>query len=383
MLLAHKIEVRPTPEQAEYLNRACGARRHCFNQLLAHFQQEGVKWSKAAAYQHYMSVLRIEFPWYLETSARVTRNAIDDLDSAFQHFFQRIKLGQKPGFPRFKKKGINDSFALRESGKFAVNGRDLRIEKLKTPLKLRQKLRFTGATKQVTISKQAVKFYASILVETEDYNPHAPADAIVGVDLGIKALAVLSTGEIVPANQKLKNNIKKLRRLSRNLSRKTNGSNRRAKAKLKVAKLHARVANQRQSVIHELSDKLTREFKTIVIEDLHVKGMVKNHKLARAVSDAGMGMLRQAIEYKSQLRGVQVILADRWFPSSKTCSACGQLHAMPLSQRVMVCDCGNVMDRDVNAAKNLEQYGRLALLGDLKRTQELSKTSSLASALTA
>ncbi len=382
MLLAHKIEVRPTPEQAEYLNRACGARRHCFNQLLAHFQQEGVKWSKSAAYQYYMTVLRIDFPWYLETSARVTRNAIDDMDSAFKHFFRRLKFGQKPGFPRFKKKGINDSFSLRESGKFAVNGRELRIEKLKTPLKLRQKLRFTGATKQVTISKRAGKFYASILVETEDYNPHAPADAIVGVDLGIKALAALSTGEMVPANQKLKKNIKKLRRLSRNLSRKTKGSNRRAKAKLQVAKLHARVSNQRQAVIHELSDKLTRDFKVVVLEDLHVKGMVKNHSLARAVSDAGFGMLRQAIEYKAQLRGGQVILADRWFPSSKTCSACGQLHAIPLNQRVMECDCGNVMDRDVNAAKNLEQYGRLTLLGDLKRTQELSKTSSLASALT-
>ena len=170
--------------------------------------------------------------------------------------------------------------------------------------------------------------------------------------------------------------------MNRNLSRKSKGSNRRAKAKLKVAKLYARVSNQRQAVIHELSDKLTRSFKVVVLEDLHVNGMVKNHKLARAVSDAGMGMLRHAIEYKAQLSGGQVILADRWFPSSKTCSACGQLHAMPLSQRVMVCDCGNVMDRDVNAAKNLEQYGRLTLLGDLKRTQELSKTSSLASALT-
>ena len=382
MLLAHKIELRPTEEQADYLRRACGARRHCYNQLLAHFQQEGVKWSKAAAFQFYMAEIRPQFPWYAEVSSRVTRNAIDDLDNAFKHFFRRVKLGQKPGFPRFKKKDVNDSFAMRESPKFDVVGRTLRIEKLKTRIDMRQELRFTGQTKQVTISKKAGKFYASILVETQDYNPHNPADDVVGVDFGIKDLATLSTGESVPANQKLKASLKTLRRRSRNLSRKQKGSNRRARVKLQVAKLHARVANQRQAVIHELSDKVTREFKTIVVEDLNVKGMVKNRSLSRAISDAGFGMLRLAIEYKAALRGGRVIVADRWFPSSKTCSVCGQLHDMPLDKRTMGCDCGNIMCRDLNAAKNLEQYGRLTLLGDLKRTQELSKTASVASALT-
>ena len=382
MLLAHKIELRPTPEQADYLHRACGARRHCFNQLLAHFKQDGVKWSKAAATQFYMVEIRPQFPWYAEVSSRVTRNAIDDLDTAFQHFFRRVKQGQKPGFPRFKKKDINDSFSLRETPKFDVEGRTLRIEKLKTRIDMRQKLRFEGKPKQVTISKKAGKFYASILVETQDYNPHNPADDVIGVDMGVKDLAVLSTGEVIPANQKLKASLRKLKKASRNLSRKQNGSNRRARAKLKVAKLHVRVTNQRKAVIHELSDKVTREFKTIVIEDLNVKGMVKNRKLSRAVSDAGFGMLRSAIEYKATLRGGQVIVADRWFPSSKTCSACGQLHDMPLDTRTMECDCGNVMCRDLNAAKNLEQYGRHTLLGVPKRAQELSKTSSLASATT-
>jgi putative transposase len=382
MLLAHKIELRPTAEQADYLARACGARRHCFNQLLAHFKQEGVKWSKAAAFQFYMAEIRPQFPWYSEVSSRVTRNAIDDLDNAFKHFFRRVKLGQKPGFPQFKKKDVNDSFAMRESPKFDVVGRTLRIEKLKTRIDMRQELRFGGPTKQVTISKQAGKFYASILVETQDYNPHTPTDDVVGIDFGIKDLATLSNGESVPANQKLKASLKTLRRRSRNLSRKQKGSNRRARAKLQVAKLHARVANQRRAVIHELSDKVTRTFKTIVVEDLNVKGMVKNRSLARAVSDAGFGMLRAAIEYKAHLRGGHVIVANRWFPSSKTCSVCGQLHDMPLDKRMMECDCGNSMCRDLNAAKNLEQYGRLTLLGDLKRTQESSQTSSLASALT-
>lgn len=357
MLLAHRIELRPTPKQAEYLDRACGSRRHCFNQLLAHFSREGVKWSKSAAYQYYIRILKPQFEWYNEVSARVTRNAIDDLDAAFKHFFRRIKAGQKPGFPRFKRKDINDSFALREPAKFDVKGRSLHIEKLKTRIKMRQSLRFDGQTRQVTISKRAGKYFASILVETQDYNPHHPENDVIGVDMGLRYLAVLSDGTVFPANQKLKAGLKKLKRLQRQLSRKQKGSNRRAKAKAAVARLHYRISCQRQAILHELSDFLTRRWKVIVLEDLNVSGMLKNHKLARAVANAGFGLLRQMIEYKARLRGVRVIYADRWFPSSKTCSGCGQIHQMPLNQRMMKCDCGLSLDRDLNAALNLEKYG--------------------------
>jgi len=370
MLLAHKIELRPTPAQADYLARACGSRRHCYNQLLAHFSQPGMTWSKAAAYQHYIKVLRPQFPWYSEVSSRVTRNAIDDLDNAFKHFFRRCKNGEKPGFPKFKKKGVNDSFALRESPKFGIDGRKLRIEKLPHCIHMRQKVRFSGKQKQVTLSQRAGKFFASVLVNTQDYNPHAPDKDRVGVDFGIKDLAILSTGEAIPANQKLKCNLKRLKRRSRNLSRKQKGSHRRAKAKLSLARLHLRIANQRQAVLHGLSDRLTREYKTIVIEDLNVRGMVRNHCLARAVSDAGLGMLRRQLEYKAEWRGNRIVLADRFFPSSRMCCGCGQLHDMPLDRRVMQCDCGTVLDRDHNAAINLERMGLDTLAPDLKRAQE-------------
>lgn len=375
MLIAHKIELRPDAEQADYLNRACGARRHCYNKLLAHFSQDGVKWSKAAAYQYYMTVLRVQFPWYAEVSSRVTRNAIDDLDAAYKGFFRRVKAkAKKPGYPQFKKKDINDSFAMREPSKFDVEGRKLRIEKLKTRIKMRQPLRFTGPTKQATISKQAGRYFVSVLVDTQDYNPHAPEQASVGVDFGVKSLAVLSTGEVIPASQKLKKNLKQLKRRQRNLSRKVKGSRRRAKAKLKVAKLHARISNQRKAVLHELSDKLTRTYQVITIEDLNVKGMVKNGRLARSVSDAGFGELRRQIEYKAQWRGIKVVIADQFFPSSKTCHACGQHHPeIVLGVDTMRCDCGHVMDRDLNAALNLNEYGLDALKPDLKRTQELCK----------
>ncbi|MFZ2727287.1 MAG: helix-turn-helix domain-containing protein [Methylococcaceae bacterium] len=134
MLLAHKIELRPTPQQKDYLDKACGCKRHCYNQLLAHFSKSENKWSKASAYQYYITIIRKEFEWYNEVSSRITRNAIDDLDNAFKHFFRRIKLKKTAGFPRFKKKDINDSFALRESAKFDVIGCELRIENTKLEL---------------------------------------------------------------------------------------------------------------------------------------------------------------------------------------------------------------------------------------------------------
>ncbi|NCA71876.1 MAG: transposase [Sphingobacteriia bacterium] len=336
-----------------------------------------MKWSKAAADQHDITVLRPEFPWYSEVSSRVTRNAIDDLDNAFKHFFRRVKLGQKPGFPTFKKKGTGDSFALREKPKFDVEGRELRIEKLKTRIKMRQRLRFTGTLNQVTISQRAGKFYASILVETDDDNPHAPEKEAVGVDFGIKSLAVTSDGAVFPENNTLKRNLKALKRTQRRVSRKQKGSHRRARAKLAVAKLHKRISAQRQAVLHELSDRLTRDDQVVCLEDLNVNGMVSNDKLARPISDAGFGMLRRMIEYKAELRGVDVSFIGRFEPSSKTCSECGQRHDMPLSKRTIECDCGNVMDRDLNAARNILARGLDTLGSDLKRTQELRKTIGL------
>ena len=223
---------------------------------------------------------------------------------------------------------------------------------------MRQYLRFEGQTKQVTISKRAGKYFASILVQTEQYNPKDNnRQESVGVDFGIKELATLSNGVVFGANQKLKVSLKKLKKTQQNLSRKQKGSNCRARAKLKVAKLHFRISNQRQAVLHQLSDYLTSHFDRIVIEDLNVKGMVKNHKLARSISDAGFGYLRQQIEYKGKLRNCDIIIANRFFPSSKTCSNCGSIKKdLSLGERTYHCDCGLEIDRDLNAAINLKGY---------------------------
>lgn len=369
------------------MDRACGSRRHCFNQLLAHFSKPENKWSKAAAYQHYVKVLRVEFPWYAEISIRVTRNAIDDLDTAYKHFFRRVKLGQKPGYPQFKKKGFNDSFAMRESAKFDVDGRTLRIEKLKTRISMTQAVRWSGEARQVTISKRAGRYFASVLVDATNYKQHNQPNEMVGVDFGVKNLAILSTGEKIPASNKLKCSLRRLKRLQRNLSRKQKGSARRAKAKQRVQRVHLRVANQRAAMLHEFSDKLTRENKVVVIEDLNVRGMVKNRCLSRAVSDAGFGMLRQQLEYKAALRGGHIVVADRFFASTKTCSDCGEKNpAVVLGVDEWCCPaCGAIHDRDTNAAINLLKYGLHTFQADLKRARESSKTvtSVTASALTA
>jgi putative transposase len=273
------------------------AKRHCYNQLLAHFSKPENKWSKTAAYQYYINVIPKEFQWYSEVSSRVTRNAIDDLDNAFTHFFRRLKLKQKCGFPRFKKKDIRDSFALRESAKFDVVGRELRLEKLKTRIEIRQKLRFQGTSKQVTISKRAGKYFASILIETDDYNPKGnDRKQSVGVDFGIKELAVLSTETAFAANQKLKANLKKLAQLQRNLAKKSERFKSASESQACDCQTSLSHCKTMTCFVTELSDYLTKTFDVITIEDLNVKGMVKNRKLSRAISDASFGTLRQLIE---------------------------------------------------------------------------------------
>ena len=373
MLLAHKIELRPTSDQAQFLDRACGSTRHLYNHLLAHFNQDGVKWSKKEAREQFYA-LRNEFEWYGDISADFMQSTIDDLECGFKNFFSNLKKGKKAGYPKFKKRGVKDSCSIRNKPKFSVSNDGLRFEKFNKGMKcqaiaMREKLRFAGTTKQMTISKRSGKYFVSILVETEDYNPKdTEQSGSVGVDFGIKDLAILSSGKVFAANQKLKQSLKKLKRKQRSLSRKVRGSNRYAKAKQAVAKLHYRIANQRLATCHEVSDYLTKTFKLITIEDLNVAGMVKSHKLARSVSDCGFFMLRGQIEYKAKLRNCEVVIADRWFPSSKTCSCCGhKLDELPLSVRHWKCpSCLSVNDRDVNASVNLDKYGRDRTKLDLK-----------------
>lgn len=376
MLLAHKIELRPNKAQAEFLERSCGSKRHCYNNLLSHFSNPENKWSKKAAHAYYTG-LREAFPWYGEVSARATRNAVDDLDRAFTHFFKRVKLGQTPGFPQFKRKGERDSFALREKEKFDVDGSNLRLEKLKTWIPMLQKLRFSGVAKQVTVSMRAGKWFASILVETLDYVAQCGAGS-VGVDFGVKDLAVTSDGVVFPNPKHLHKAEKRLAKLQKSVSRKVKLSKRWSKAKTKVAKLHFYVAEKRKAALHAISNHVTKLYGLVTVEDLSVKGMVKNRKLSKAISGCGFGYLRQQIEYKAKLRGGMVVVADRFYASSKTCSGCGNKKTdLTMKDRVYQCaSCGLQIDRDLNAAINLNKYGLDTIEPDFKRAQEQSKTGN-------
>jgi len=355
LLLAHKIELRPNKSQADFLAQSVGINRFAWNHCLAEWNwayKQGFKPDKKYML-FYLKCLKERFTWINLVSSRASRVAVDDLYDAFQRFFK----GQTK-HPRFKKKSNGGSFAYREKQKFDISGRKLRIEKLKTRIPMREAVRFDGEHRQCTISKIAGKWFASILVKIPanpftNKMPSSESQA-VGIDLGIKEMAVLSDGTVFPASQSLKKKLKKLAKLQKRLARKVRGSNRYKRLLLKIQKLHYYVTCKRTAITHEFTDYITRTFKTIKIEDLNVNGIVKNHKLARAVSDVGFGEIRRQLEYKAELRGCEVVVVDRWFPSSKLCSRCGTIKKdLTLADRIYKCECGNEIDRDLNASLNI------------------------------
>jgi putative transposase len=305
-----------------------------------------------------------------EVTKTAPQQAIKNLGRAYTNFFgdlTKYRRGEIPWqrvrAPRFKKKGRHDAFraddgpvnhyadAVRTVGKW-----------LKLPVigwvAMREDLRFAGRILSVTISRRADHWYASFCIELE-YQPDVRGDeSVVGVDLGVTALATLSDETPkVPAPRPLGLYLRKLRRLSRAISRKQRGSRNRAKAKTKLARLHARIANIRSDALHKLTTYLTR-YRTIVIEDLNVTGMLANRRLSRAIADVGFSEFRRQLKYKAAMAGSALILADRWFASSKLCSSCGAKNeVLTLSERTWTCpSCGTSHDRDRNAALNLARY---------------------------
>jgi putative transposase len=285
----------------------------------------------------------------LEVTKCAPQMAIIQLGRAFQNFFEK-----RARYPRFRRKGIDDRFTLTNE-QFRVDGKRIRIPKLGW-LRMRETLRFTGRIVSASVSRRAGHWYASITVDTQDAQlPPAENQGAVGVDFGVTHLATLSTGEKVAGPKALHSLLDRLRRLTRSLSRKVKGSGNRKKAKAILTRLHARIANVRANGLHQLSASIVRRFHTIGIEDLHVKGMLRNRCLSRAIADMGFAELRRQLVYKADRRGGQVVLIDRWYPSSKTCSCCHyKLVALDLAIRQWTCpECGALHDRDINAAINL------------------------------
>jgi putative transposase len=359
MLLAHRIRLDPNNVQRTYLARAAGTARFAYNWALAEWQRQYQasladpalpKPNWMALCRQLNAIKRTEFPWMLEVTKNAPEIAIMQLGRAFENFF-----AHRARFPTFRRKGRDDRFGL-SNEQFRVEEKRIRIPKLGW-VRMRERLRFAGRVVSASIARLAGHWFASITVDMPDELslPSTENQGAVGVDLGVKQLATLSTGETFAGPKALRTRLVRLRRLSRDLSRKAKGSRNRGKARLKLARLHARIANIRSDSLHQLTTSITRRFHTIGIEDLNVKGMLGNRRLSRAIADMGFGELRRQLAYKAAWRGGEVVVADRWYPSSKTCSHCAyRLDTLGLDQRQWTCPgCAMQHDRDVNAAINL------------------------------
>ena len=358
MFVSQKIRLRPNNKQRSLLLRTCGVKRFVFNWGLAEWKRAyegGGKPNRFSLKKDFNARKAEEFAFVSSVTKWAYDSAFVDLEKAFKNFFRRVKQGgKKPGYPKFKKKGVKDSFS------FPASVSKVEAEKLKVPklgwLRMRECLRFQGRVVSITISRSVEDWFASILVEV----PDAPAcdetqvHAAVGIDLGVSKLATLSDGTVFDNPKTTAKYAKKLRRANKALARKVKFSQNWKKAKTVLAKLHRKIARCRADAVHKMTAFIAANYSDVALEDLNSAGMVKNRKLAKAVTDAAFSTIRQQLEYKA----IRVHFVDRWFPSTKLCPDCGCLNSMPLSQRVYECSCGyGPVDRDLHAARNILRQG--------------------------
>lgn len=363
MLKAFKYRISPTPAQAQLLNKHMGAVRLVYNLALeTKTYAYSTKQVNISRYdlQVQLKDLKSECEWLKEVNSQSLQSALLNLDIAYSNFFKGIA-----DFPTFKKKHRKQSFQCPQNVVVDFKRGTIDLPKFKEPIKAVLHRPFSGTVKTVTISRTPTgKYFASVLVETgETKPPKQPVshETAVGIDLGIKTFAVLSDGTEYANPKHLNQSIDRLKILQRRASKKTKGSANRKKANGKVARLHEKVANQRKDFLHKVSDAITKQYDTIVLEDLAVSNMVKNHKLARSISDAGWRMFKTFVEYKADWRGKNVLTIGRFEPSSKLHNTCGYIHKdLLLSDREWIChNCGALVLRDMNAAINILNFGLL------------------------
>lgn len=361
---AYRYRFYPTPEQIDLLNRTFGCVRYVYNRALAERSRAWTQEQRRVSYVDTAKLLTAwkqdpDTVWLSEVSNVPLQQGLRNLQTAYVNFWQK-----RTKFPRFKKKGRTRDSATFYSNSFIWRGGRLTLAKMSEPLDIRWSRSLPEGVQpsSVTVSRDSAnRWHVSILCE--DTVSGGPAsDTTVGLDAGINSLLVLSTGEKITNPRHERRDRKRLALVQRRLSRKAKGSNNRIKARLKVAKAYARITDRRKDFLHKLSTRIIRQNQTVVIEDLSVRNMVRNHNLARAILDASWSELRRQLEYKAEWYGRQVIAIDRFYPSSKTCSVCGTIvEKLPLNIREWECLCGAVHDRDVNAAVNICGAG-LALL---------------------
>ena len=363
MLKAFKYRMSPTPAQAYLLNKHMGAVRFVYNLALeTKTYAYSTKQVNVSRYdlQVQLKDLKSECEWLKEVNSQSLQSALLNLDMAYSNFFKGVA-----NFPTFKRKNSKQSFQCPQNVIVDFKANTIDLPKFKEPIKAVLHRLFTGQVKTVSISRTPTnKYFASVLVETEEPKPDAKSiarETSVGIDLGIKTFAVLSDGTGYANLKHLNQSIARLKVLQRRASKKKKGSANRKKANRKVARLHEKVANQRKDFLHKASDAITKQYDTIVLEDLAVSNMVKNHKLACSISDASWSMFKTFVEYKADWRGKNVVTIGRFEPSSKLHNTCGYIHKdLNLSDREWLCpNCGQVVLRDMNAAINILNFGLL------------------------
>ena len=379
MFEAVKVALDPSPAQERRLLSHAGAARFAYNATLARVKAaidagEIIDWSYYSllrwwnANKDSLAVGEDGEPWWKKNSKESYARALESLAKGLSNWSKSRRgdrKGRRVGFPKFKAKGRTAPRFTYGTGCFGLVKGDpkaLKLPRIGRVHCMEDVAKRVGGAKvlRMTISQRAGSWYASLTVEREDKpvaNP--PKGGAVGVDLGVKHLATLSDGAVVENPRYLKKSERKLKKAQQALSRKVKGSNRRAKAKAKVARLHAHVANQRSDALHKLTAWLASKYSDISIEDLHVAGMVKNRHLAKHIADAAFGEFRRQLEYKTARTDARLHVVSRWYGSSKTCSGCGSVKAkLSLSERTYTCeDCCLSMDRDLNAAINIEVAG--------------------------
>jgi len=362
---AFRYRFEPTAEQAVLLARTLGCVRFVWNWALAERQRAYTVEGHSISYPESDRMLTTfkadpERAWLREVSSVPLQQALRHLQGAYGAFFAK-----RARYPRFKRKHhCRDSATFTRNG-FSWRGGELCLAKLSEPLKIRwsRPLPEDAEPSSVTVSRDAAgRWFVSILVEDPTIRPLPPVKGAVGIDAGLTSLVTLSTGEKVANPRHERRDREKLAKAQRAMARKRKGSANRAKAKLKVARVHARIADRRRDHLHKLTTRLVHENQVLAIEDLTVRNMQRNHSLARAISDASWSELRRMLEYKADWYGREVVAVDRWFPSSKICSVCGAAAAtMRLSVREWECSgCGTGHDRDHNAARNILSAGLAA-----------------------